>query len=257
MVDHSKAVLNSPFGRMKHLLVLMLLLFFIPFNTHAKGKGKAKIKLRTNPNQIEDVWTVSNELNYYHEPNQPYQNTLYENITLDYSASNGWDFQLASYNIPVVGGGAQNYQADTYFNISKTFIISQDFQAVLGTQSGTTLLHSANSRQLHNADYALVVYQPSRQVNLHAGSYWVNKSLSTTTDYLGYTGGFNIEVLDNLLTLQADYFSGNNNLSGAVFNTWIRVHPKAQVYFGVGVPETNSGNEFYGTVGFSVAGTSG
>ena len=170
MVDHSKAVLNSPFGRMKHLLVLMLLLFFIPFNTHAKGKGKAKIKLRTNPNQIEDVWTVSNELNYYHEPNQPYQNTLYENITLDYSASNGWDFQLASYNIPLVGGGAQNYQADTYFNISKTFIISQDFQAVLGTQSGTTLLHSANSRQLHNADYALVVYQPSRQVNLHAGS---------------------------------------------------------------------------------------
>ena len=236
---------------MKRLPILVLLLSSIPLNCLAKGK--AKIKLRTNPNQIENVWTLTNELNYYHVPNQTNQNTLYENITLDYSAINGWDFQLASYNIPLVGGGAQNYQADTYFNISKTFNVSEDFQAVFGAQNGTTIPHSNNPRQLHNADYALAVYQPSRQINLHVGPYWVNKALSTTTDYLGYTGGFNIEVLDNLLTLQADYFSGNNNLSGAVFNTWIRVHPKVQVYFGVGVPETYSGNEFYGTVGFSVA----
>ncbi len=238
---------------MKHLPVLLLLLCSLSFNTHAKGKGKAKIKLRTHPNQIEDVWTVTNELNYYHEPNQQYQDTLYENMTVDYSDTNDWDFQLASYNIPLTGGGAQNYEADTYLNISKTFIISQNFQVVLGTQNGTTLPHSSNPRQLHNADYALAVYQPFRQINLHAGSYWVNKALSTTTDYLGYTGGFNIEVLDNLLTLQADYFSGNNNLSGAVFNSWVRVYSTAQIYFGVGVPEANSGNEFYGTVGFSVA----
>ncbi len=36
-------------------------------------------------------------------------------------------------------------------------------------------------------------------------------------------------------------------------NIWFRVLPTTPIYLGVGVPETNSGNEFYGTVGLSVS----
>jgi hypothetical protein len=234
---------------MKPLLTLALLLCCLA----AHAKGKAKIKIDTTPNPTENVWTITNELNYYHDTAQQMQDTLYNNVTIDYSAQNGWDIQLASYNIPLTGGGAQNYQTDTYLNVSKTFNITHDFQAIIGSQNGTTIPHSLNPRQLHNADYSLVVYQPDAQLNLHVGPYWVNKALATTTDVLGYTGGFSIEVIPKLLIFQGDYFSGHNNLSGAVVNAWVRIHPQAQVYFGVGVPEHNSGNEFYGTLGFSVA----
>ena len=59
--------------------------------------------------------------------------------------------------------------------------------------------------------------------------------------------------IKNTLSVQGDYFSGNNNVSGAIINVFYRILPKAQLYVGIGVPETGSGNEFYGTAGFSLA----
>jgi hypothetical protein len=163
----------------------------------------------------------------------------------------GWDVQIASYNIPAYGGGAQNYEWDSYVNLSKTFDFSAQFKAIAGMQNGTTLF--STTRQYHNIDYGLLVYLPTPAVNLHAGPYWANKALTVTKDTLGYTAGFSVEAIKNTLTVQGDYFSGSNNVSGAVVNVFYRIFPKAQVYFGVGVPETNSGNEFYGIVGFILA----
>ena len=230
-------------------LILLIVFLCLPWAVNAKGK--AKIKVDTTPNLIDGVLTGTVELNYYNINNDDPVNTLYVNPTIDYSASNGWDFQLASYNIAVVGGGAQNYQADTYFNISKTIALPKYFLVTIGTQNG--LAFDGNSKNLHNVDYGLLAYQPNKGFNLHAGTYWANKALTTTTDYLGFTGGFAMEALPNFLTFTGDYFSGSNNVSGAMVNTWFRVLPTTQVYFGVGVPETSSGNEFYGTVGFSVS----
>lgn len=215
----------------------------------AEAKGSKKDhpmrKIDTTPNTLDaDVWT------FYLESNT-YQGTVYLNPVLDFSARGGWDIQIASYNIPVQGGGAQNFEWDSYINVSKTFDMSTQFKAVIGTQNGTTALNQTH--QLHNADYGLMIYQPIPTANIHAGPYWANKALTVTTDYLGYTAGFSFEAIKNTITIQGDYFSGSNNMSGAIVNVWYRFMPKAQVYFGVGVPETNSGNEFYGTVGFSLA----
>ncbi len=234
---------------MKSKFILLLVFLSLPWSLYAKGK--AKIKVDTTPNSIDEVLTGTVELNYYNINTDDPVNTLYVNPTLDYSASNGWDIQLASYNVAVVGGGAQNYQADTYINLSKTIQLPKSFLVTLGTQNGITL--DSGSKALHNVDYGLLVYQPNKSINLHAGTFWANKALTTTTDYIGFTGGFSIEAMPNFLTFTGDYFSGSNNLSGAMVNTWFRVLPTIQVYFGVGVPETNSGNEFYGTVGFSVS----
>ena len=229
--------------------IILLIFIGLPWALHAKGK--AKIKVDTTPNPIDGVLTGTVELNYYNINTDDPVNTLYVNPTIDYSAFNGWDVQLASYNVAVVGGGAQNYQADTYINISKTIPLPKNFLVTIGSQNG--LAFDGNSKNLHNVDYELLAYQPSKVFNLHAGAFWANKALTTTTDYMGFTGGFAIEALPNFLTFTGDYFSGSNNLSGAMVNTWFRVLARTQGYFGVGVPETNSGNEFYGTVGFSVS----
>lgn len=214
----------------------------------AAAKGGAKShpikKLDTTPNNRDtDVWGFTLEANMY-------RSTIYFSPVLDFSSKNGWDIQVASYNIPVYGGGAQNYEWDSYINLSKTFEINDQFKALLGTQNGTTLF--STHRQFHNVEYALAIYQPLLTANLHAGPYWANKALTTTTDVVGYTAGFSAELIKNKLAVQGDYFSGSNSVSGAVVNVFYAVLPKVQVYFGVGVPEKNSGNEFYGTVGFSL-----
>lgn len=202
-------------------------------------------KVDVNPNPLnEDVWSLTLESNFY-------QSTVYLNPTVDFSSQNGWDIQIASYNIPAYGGGAQNYEWDSYVNVSKTFDLDKNFKALIGTQNGTTVF--SKSRQWHNFDYGLLIYQPVPRLNLHAGPYWANKALSVTTDVIGYTTGFSLELLKNKLSVQGDYFSGNSNVSGAVVNVFYQLLPKAQVYVGVGVPESNSGNEFFGTVGISLA----
>ncbi|MDD5579888.1 MAG: hypothetical protein PHY16_11500 [Methylobacter sp.] len=201
-------------------------------------------KIDTTPNnRDEDIWTFTLESNTY-------RSTVYLSPVLDFSSRNGWDIQIASYNIPAYGGGAQNYEWDSYINLSKTFDINAQFKALLGTQNGTTLF--STQRQFHNVEYALALYQPIPAANIHAGPYWANKALSTTTDVFAYTAGFGVELIKNKLAVQGDYFSGHSNVSGAIVNVLYRILPQAQVYIGVGVPETHSGNEFYGTVGFSV-----
>lgn len=201
-------------------------------------------KIDMTPNFGNDVWSFTLESNIY-------DGTLYANPVLDFSSSSGWDIQIASYNIPVYGGGAQNFEYDSYINLSKTFTLTHDLKAVFGTQNGTTMF--AAPRQLHNVEYALSVYQPNKGFNVHSGVYWANKALTTTTDYFGYTVGFNVELIHNTLSFVGDYYSGHNNLSGAVVSLWYAVTPKVSAYFGAGIPETDSGNQFYGIVGLSTA----
>lgn len=83
------------------------------------------------------------------------------------------------------------------------------------------------------------------------GSYFANKAITTTTDFYGYTGGFTLHIIQNKLLCQGDYFSGHNNLSGAVINVIFYFIPSSNVYFGIGIPESNSGNEFYDNMGIS------
>lgn len=222
--------------------------FFGISSTAVAKEGKKahpvkKVDVTPNPND-EGVWSFTLESNIY-------QSTVYLNPVLDYSSKDGWDIQIASYSIPVYGGGAQNYEWDSYINLSKTFDINESFKTLIGTQNGTTLFSAV--RQWHNFNYGLLIYQPTPILNIHAGPYWADKNLTVTTDVLGYTVGFSYELIENSLSLQGDYFSGKSNVSGAIVNLFYHVLPNIQVYVGAGVPETNSGNEFYGTVGFSMA----
>ena len=205
-------------------------------------------KVDTTPNiQDTNVFTLTSEANLY-------QNSLYENFDIDFSFTSGWDIQLSTYNVPVYRDPniAQPYQADTFINLSKTFKINQSLGVIVGSQNGTYLSASSSPMQWQNLDYSLGLYQVNSFMSIRGGIYWANHSMSGTTDVLGYLPGITLNLIDNTLTFQADYYSGHSSLSGAVFNLQYQVK-FFSTYIGVGVPETNSGNEFYGILGFSLS----
>lgn len=213
-------------------------------NKKSKSKSHVVKKVDISPNDNDnDVWTYGLESNVY-------ATGSYISPSIDFSASNGWDIQIASYNIPI-NAENQNSDADTYINIVKTFTLNPHFSALIGAQNGTNI--ASNVRQWHNFDYGLISYRLIPSIELHSGLYWVNKALSGTTNVLNFTSGFSIDLLDNRLTFEGNYFGGNSGVSGATVTLLYQVLPKIRIYMGVGVPEKDSGNEFYGIMGVSIA----
>lgn len=243
---------------LKKLLLFTVTSFLyggIPALAHA-GKSKSskshkKVSLNkvdTTPNlQDTNVFTLTSEANLY-------QNSLYENFDIDFSSTGGWDIQLSTYNIPVYRDPNifQPYQADTFINMSKTFKVNQSLGVIVGSQNGTYLSASSSPMQWQNLDYSLALYQINSFMSIRGGMYWANHIMSGTTDVLGYLPGITLNLIDNTLTLQADYYSGQSSLSGAVVNLQYQ-EKYFSTYIGVGVPETNSGNEFYGIFGVSLS----
>jgi hypothetical protein len=238
------------------LIPIVLLCGLIPSfsyavkNTDSKSnKKKSSLnKVDTLPN-LEDtgVFTLTSELNLY-------RNSLYENFDIDFSSTNGWDVQLSTYNIPVYQDKNldQSFQGDTFINVSRTVKINQSLGILLGSQNGAYLAVSPTARHWQNLDYLLALYQVNSFISLRAGMYWANSAMSGTTDVLGYLPGITLNLVDDTLTLEADYYSGQSSLSGAVVNLQYQITKYVQSYIGVGIPEKNSGNEFYGIVGFTL-----
>lgn len=236
---------------MKYLLLILLL--YCPLslatnghNTKAKSKAHPIKKIDTTPTDANttNVYTATVEWNIYN-------GTMYINPTIEIATPSGWNIQLASYNIPVYGGGAQNYEYDSYINLTKSVDLTTSQKLIFGAQHGTTLF--SETRQYHNVNFALYSIDIFKNVNIHAGPFWANKALTTTTDYFGYTTGFSYDVIPNELTISGDYFNGHNNMSGASVNAFYKIEKYTRIYFGVGVPESHSGNEFYGTIGLMVS----
>jgi len=219
--------------------LILLTLLCISINSFAKGQHK----IDTTPEIETDVFTIQAEENYYHVPNSNSLpvDTNYLNLSIGYSFDFGLDLQLITYNCPLSGGGAQNYECDTFFNMTQTVNITEYVNVITGIQNGISILNPIN---WHNIDFSVISYSPIKEFEGHFGSYFVNKSEGTIgIDVIGYTGGFIYNVYDKF-RIESDYFNGHNNLSGAQINFFYDWG-----YLGIIVPETNSGNEFAGVIG--------
>jgi len=224
----------------KYLIPLLL----IP----ALATGKGNHKLDTTPELETDVWTVQIEENYYHTTNAYDTNgkalaidTNYVNATISYSFDFDLDAQIATYNCPLSGGGAQNFECDTYINLVQTIKLRDKLNLILGTQNGTVFNAPG---QWHTVDFGVLSYTPTTGIELHGGSYFVNSYLaSLPVDVIGYTGGF-VAKVNPTFSIEADYFDGHNNLSGAQLNVFYKL-----CYVGVIIPETGSGNQYAGVAG--------
>lgn len=202
-------------------------------------------KLNTRPNIAnEDAWSYNAETNIYN-------GTMYLSQGVTYSAANGWDIGIAAYNTPLYGGGAQNYENDGYLSIAKTFELDKKTLVIVGTQDGTTLV--TDTHEWHAFHFANIRRDITPWLSTYVGPYYANASLTTTYNQVGFMTGFVAKIIPGVLHIQGDYVSGHQNVSGAVVNIQWYIKPAVQLYTGVIVPESNSGNEFAGIIGFNVS----
>lgn len=213
------------------------LLLFVSLNVFADKP----LHLKSIDSDDKTKLIFGNELNFY-------SNTVYENTSLQYYG-HSWNVGIQSLNIRLSGSQAQNYESDTYFNLGKSFEIfdktSLEFSGMVGTNFDGQL------SQLHATGSTTVNYQVFTNMSVYGGMYYVNDSLATIHQPLNFMSGFKLKLLEKIVIV-GDYYGGYNNLSGSMVNVYYKLTPNFRPYVGIQVPEKNSGNEFCGTVGFSL-----
>ena len=92
-----------------------------PADKKVKEKSKVQQKrLKINPmTEYENAWVANFETDVY-------RTGTFENVTLGYSAHNGWDVSLSLLNTQILGSNKQ-FQGETFLNIAKTFDVTRDF----------------------------------------------------------------------------------------------------------------------------------
>ncbi len=213
-----------------------------------KVKARSKLqqkRLKINPmTDNESAWIANIETDVYRAG-------TFENITVGYSANNGWDISLSLLNAQVLGNNNQ-FQGNTFFNIAKTFDINNDFSITAGTQNGIALAN-VQPQLWFNFNFLDNRYDVTPWLLLHGGPYLANAAITGTSRQVGFLTGAEITFIQNKLSLQMDYISGHHSLSGATVNMLFNITPRCQIYMGVLVPEQNSGNEFAGIIGFNLS----
>jgi hypothetical protein len=220
---------------------LMALTAFATAEEKAHVRAPKRIKVNT-ADEEGPGYAFTEEFNLY-------RGTTYSNTVIEYSTRNGWLFGLQLLNVPVYGGGAQNFEYDGYFTVSKSFKLNDYWSLAIGTQNGTVLAN-VTPNHLHNFTYIDSQYTQNQWLNYHLAPFYVNDALATIHQPYGVMAGFEIRFIPKMLHLQGDYFSGNSNISGGIVNLVYYPLQNLQTYFGVNVPGPNSGNEFAGNVGF-------
>jgi hypothetical protein len=198
-------------------------------------------RLKINPiTDNEDAWIANIETDVYRAG-------TFENITIGYSARHGWDFSLSLLNAQILGSNNQ-FQGDTFFNVAKTFDVTNDLSIVVGSQNGVALVN-LQPQLWYSFSFLDHRYDVTPWLLIHGGPYLANAAITGTSRQVGFIAGTEITFIQNKLSLQMDYISGHHSLSGAVINMLFNITPRCQIYMGVLVPEQNSGNEFAGIIG--------
>lgn len=213
----------------KTIAVLFLFSFKVIANTAIVDHNAAS----------DDKTILSGELNIY-------ENSLYNNWSL-MKYGDDWTYGIQLVNIRIDGAQMQNYENDTYINLSRKFSY-KEMSFELGGQAGYNF-SSTSAYKLHTTSFADVSYSVMDNLSLHFGGYYVNDELANKQQPYNFQCGVKYKIDKFIVT--GDYYSGNNNLSGGIINVYYCLTSTFRPYFGVIVPETDSGNEFAGITGFT------
>lgn len=97
------------------------------------------------------------------------------------------------------------------------------------------------SQSWQTTDYALLIYQPMKYVDLYyAISAWSSSSCNV------------LSFKPNTASLQEDFF-GRTNLASSIVQLNYQVADRVQVYSGVIIPTRYSGSMFYGILGVAMS----
>jgi hypothetical protein len=236
---------------MKKKIIIILILACFSINLYAVSK--AKVKLHTKINVTKGINSSSKEdltINYEADI---YRIGTTSNFNVNYNIA-GWSLGLAMYNLQFIGPPVtdnNNFQIAPFLNIAKTFNINDIFSAQIGIQTGTVLIN-LHPRPFYIFEYGTINTKITNWSNIQTGVYHGNKDITYSVGTTGYIVGAQVDIIPKNLVFQGTYISGNSNVSGATINLLYTKYKHLQPYVGVGVPETNSGNEFYGIIGFNL-----
>lgn len=245
---------------MKKLLFSLSILTILIYGTHclaaeptAKAKINSKVKTHSKVNVARTINNQKQQALTFNSEADIYRTGTAANFSVNY-VNDGWSVGLSMYNIQFIGPLASdnNFQKSPFINLSKIFTIDELTSVQIGTQIGTVLV-DVKPRPLYNFNYLLANRTLFEGLDIQAGMYHANKYITNSVGTLGYIVGTEIVFIPTILTFQATYVSGHNNVSGANINLLYNVTNNIQPYIGVGVPEKNSGNEFYGIVGINLS----
>lgn len=217
---------------MKKTTLAVLILY-----SNVVSSNSARVSTKNVPSDGSKV-ILADEFNIY-------RGTLYNNFSLQ-KYSDSWSYGIQATNIRFDGVQAQNYENDFYANLSKQFTYD-NFTMEIGGQIGYNVGNTPT--KLHATSSVDLQYSVTDTFMIHGGGYYINDELATIHQPYNYMAGFKYKY-DKFVVL-GDYYSGNNNWSGAAVNVYYKWDSTKRPYIGIIVPETNSGNEFAGVIGFS------
>ena len=230
------------------LMIIAFMVCHISFAAANKPKTKSQAqqkRLKINPmSDYEGAWIANIETDAYSVG-------TFENLSIGYSANDGWDFSVSLLNAQVLGNN-NHFQGNTFINIAKTFDINNRFAITLGSQNGVALVNT-EPQLWFNFTFIDNRFDVTDWLSIHGGPYLANAALTGTSLQVGFFTGTEITFIPNQLSLQMDYISGSHSLSGASVHLLLNITPRSQIYLGVLVPEQNSGTEFAGIVGFNLS----
>ena len=213
------------------ILILFPTILFSKENSHPH-------RIRVGPDFDEKYgFQISNEYNLY-------QGAFYTNVFLEYEKE---DLSLGAYfnNIPLKfwGNYTQTYAYDSYLGFNKSFKLVDKVKLNIGSQSGTQLTNG--SKQFLNIESMQLMYSINK-LDISVGTYYANNPLSNRGNRIGETITIAYKIIPSVMWMTFDWYSGNTNLSGSIINLYYN-----NIYFGIQVPATNSGNEFAGNIGIN------
>lgn len=221
--------------------ILMVGLTILSVSTSISANNRSVV----NQNHVDQPTykvILAEELNIYRD-------TLYLNNSLQYY-SNSWNFGIQSNNVRLDGAQMQNFENDSYVNASYKFSLPYDFGLEAGGQIGTNMNEHTQRLHIYNfVDVSRSFFDG--QITIHGGGFYVNDTLALKHQPFNLEAGVEIKAGQFITTL--DYSSGSNNMSGTSAIVYYKATNYLRPYVGVLVPETNSGNEFAGVVGFTLS----
>lgn len=231
---------------------MMIVLLLVSVTANAKGgHGRLNVSrvMSNSEHHLGDddttagIWSGSVEADTYY-------GTEYVTPTVNFTTKDKFNIALSMQNIPISGGGAQNYEGALILSAVKFQRLNDYFAMMLGAQSGYALLNlGGEPLQFQSFEFVDIHFRPLHWLIFRAGPYHANAVMTTTVEKIGYMTG--VELHFDTIRFNLDYISGHNNVSGATATVTYAPNHDWNFYVGVGVPEQNSGNEFYGITGIS------
>lgn len=171
------------------------------------------------------------------------------NSTLDYGLGDGWSVGVSLFNVKAYAADTNRFDPDMIANLEKSVRLTPNWKIGVGTQSGFNGGNNPdNLSQFKSFSYLQNMYiLPKDFGKVYFGYYHANAGFSGDKTVDGAMFGVEVPIIENKLTLMADYVSGTSPMSVGVAGLVWTTDNNTQISVGAQIPAPGSDND-YGVV---------